>query len=169
MDVQIVHFPATKVAAVEHHGAPDQEHQTAGRLIRWRVENRLAPDRHRNYGVHYTDPRNTPPELHRVDFCVSVDNDVLPNPHGVVPKVIPACRCAVARHIGSRAFNAAAAYLFATWLPQSGESLGDFPMFFHYVNVGPGVQEYEMITDVYLPLRAAPDAEPGHVADGGGV
>jgi len=30
---------------------------------------------------------------------------------------------------------------------------GDFPVFFHYVNVGPDVPEHEMITDVYLPLR----------------
>jgi AraC family transcriptional regulator len=38
-------------------------------------------------------------------------------------------------------------------LPQSGELPGNFPIFFHYVNVGPNVREEEMITDVYLPLR----------------
>jgi AraC family transcriptional regulator len=59
----------------------------------------------------------------------------------------------VARHLGSRSHNAAAVYLYDVWLPQSGELPGDFPMFFHYVNVGQGVQEHEMITDVYLPLR----------------
>lgn len=35
----------------------------------------------------------------------------------------------------------------------SGEALRDFPIFFHYVNVGLHVQEHDMITDVYLPLR----------------
>jgi AraC family transcriptional regulator len=35
----------------------------------------------------------------------------------------------------------------------SGEIPGDFPIFFHYVNVGPVVREEEMITNVYLPLR----------------
>jgi AraC family transcriptional regulator len=59
----------------------------------------------------------------------------------------------LARHLGSRAHNAAAVYLYREWLPRSGESLGDFPIIFHYVNVGPEVQEHEMITDVYLPLR----------------
>jgi AraC family transcriptional regulator len=78
---------------------------------------------------------------------------VPPNPQGVVTKTIPACRCAVARHLGSRAHNAAAVELYTTWLPRSGEEAGDFPMFFHYVNVGPNVQEHERITDVYLPLR----------------
>ncbi|MDD2853387.1 MAG: GyrI-like domain-containing protein, partial [Desulfuromonadaceae bacterium] len=52
-----------------------------------------------------------------------------------------------------RSNNRAAVYLYETWLPQSGEALGDLPMIFHYVNVGPNVKEEEMITDVYLPLK----------------
>jgi AraC family transcriptional regulator len=153
MEVRIVDFPETKVAAVEHLGPPELEHDTAKRLIQWRIQNRLSPDRHRSYGVHYTDPRSTPPFDHRVDFCVSVDQDVAPNPQGVVNKIIPGGRCAVARHLGSRAHNAAAVYLYEVWLPTSGEALGDFPIFFHYVNVGPHVQEQDMVTDVYLPLK----------------
>ncbi|MBX5462700.1 MAG: hypothetical protein IRZ28_16625 [Steroidobacteraceae bacterium] len=51
--------------------------------------------------------------------------------------------------------------LFTEWLPAREEKLGDFPLFFHYVNVGPDVAEHEMITDVYLPLRRWPHtAEP---------
>ena len=153
MEVRIVDFPETKVAAVEHLGSPELEHDTARRLIQWRIENRLSPDRHRTYGVHYTDPRSTPPSDHRVDFCVSVDQDVAPNSQGIVNKIIPGGRCAVARHLGSRAHNAAAVYLYEVWLPNSGEALRDFPIFFHYVNVGPHVQEQEMVTDVYLPLK----------------
>ncbi len=56
------------------------------------------------------------------------------------------------RILAPRAYNAAAVYLYREWLPQSGELPGDFPIFFHYVNVGPDVQEHEMVTDVYLPL-----------------
>jgi AraC family transcriptional regulator len=154
MDVQIVVFPETKVAVVEHRGPPQLEHETAKRLIAWRLRNQLDRERHRSYGVHYTDPYTTPPADHRVDFCLSVDFDVTPNPEGVINKVIPRSRCALARHYGSRAHNAAAVYLYREWLPQSGESLGDFPIIFHYVNVGPEIEEHEMITDVYLPLKA---------------
>jgi AraC family transcriptional regulator len=74
MDVQIVVFPETNVAAIEHFGSTDLEHDTVGKLIAWKLE-------------------------------------------------------------------------------QGGELLGNFPIFFHYVNVGPNVREEEMITDVYLPLR----------------
>ena len=153
MDVRIVMFPETRVAAIEHRGPPQLEHETAKKLIAWRQRNHLDRERHRSYGVHYTDPYTTPPADHRVDFCLSVDFDVAPNPEGVINKVIPGGRCAVARHLGSREHNAAAVFLYREWLPESGESPGDFPMFFHYVNVGPDVKEAEMITDVYLPLK----------------
>jgi AraC family transcriptional regulator len=152
MEVRIVEFPETRVAVAEHHGPPALEYETSKRLIEWRIQNRLSPATHRTYGVHYTDPYTSAPADHRVDFCVTYDFPVEPNPLGIISKVIPACRCAMATHLGSRAHNAAAVYLYREWLPQSGESLGDFPIFFHYVNVGPHVQEHEMITDVYLPL-----------------
>lgn len=154
MDVHFVDFPETRVAMITHRGPPEQEHETARRLIAWRIEHQLRdPPRHRSYGVHYTDPRTTPPAEHRVDFCLSTDDPVEPNPFGIVAGVIPACRCAVVRHLGSRRWITPAAWLVEEWLPGSGECLGEFPIFFHYVNVGPDVREDEMITDVYLPLR----------------
>jgi AraC family transcriptional regulator len=156
MDIRIVVFPETKVAAVEHFGAPDLEHETAKKLITWKIQNRLLdPLRHRSYGVHYTDPHRTPPSEHRVDFCLSIDGDVGLNAFGVIEKMIPRLRCAFARDVGSRYDNKAAVYLYKSWLPRSGEEIGRFPMFFHYVNVGPDLREEDMITDVYLPLIEA--------------
>jgi AraC family transcriptional regulator len=153
MDVRIVDFPETRVAAVEHRGDPALEHETARRLVAWRIANRLPPDRHATYGVHYTDPWTTPAAEHRVDFCVATDREVVPNAEGVVSRVIVGGRCAVARHLGSRDDVTAAAYLRDVWLPQSGETRdGGRPLVFHYVNVGPDVRAEEMITDVYLPL-----------------
>ena len=35
MDVEIVMFPKTKVAAIEHLGSPALEHDTARKLIAW--------------------------------------------------------------------------------------------------------------------------------------
>lgn len=152
--VQIVAFPETKVAAVEHFGPPELEHGTVRKLIAWKLEHGLLePLQHRHYGLHYTDPRTTPPSRHHVDFCLSVEDDVGSNPYGIVNKIIPGRRCALARDIGSRHNNKAAAFLYEEWLPRSGESLGELPVIFHYVNVGPGVREEEMITDVYLPLK----------------
>jgi AraC family transcriptional regulator len=154
MRVEIVEFPATKVAVIEHRGSPALEHDTANKLIAWKLEKRfLDPLRYRSYGLHYTDPRTTPLSDHRVDFCLSVDEDVGPNSYGVIDKTIPAARCARARDIGSRLDNRAAAYLANEWLPRSGESASGLPTIFHYVNVGPTIRADDMITDVYLPLK----------------
>jgi len=152
LQVRIVHFPETRVAVAEHRGPPELEFETSKKLIEWRIQQGLSPANHRAYGVHYTDPNTVAPAEHRVDFCVSYDQPVMPNLLGIVSKIIPVTRCALARHLGSRHYNSAAVYLYREWLPSSGESPGNFPIFFHYVNVGPNVQEHEMITDVYLPL-----------------
>lgn len=153
MEVQIVDFPETKVAVIEHAGPPGKEHETAMKLIKWRIENRLPPNKHKSFGVHYNNPLTTPPEQYRVDFCVSIDHDVEQNSYGITNKVIPGGRCAKITHIGSRNNVTSAAYLFEYWLPASGEKLRDFPIFFHYVNVGTDIKEDDMITDVYLPIE----------------
>lgn len=153
MQVEIVTFPQTPVAMVEHLGPPQQEHQSILRLVAWRKANGLPPsDQHRSYGLHYNDPSAVPPEEYRVDLCVSFDGDIAPNQFGVTGKVIPQLRCARARHLGSRQRVTVAEYLYTKWLPQSGEQLADYPVIFHYVNVGPDIREEDMITDVYLPL-----------------
>jgi AraC family transcriptional regulator len=154
MQVSIVTFPETKVATVSHVGSPLLEHDTADKLIAWKLEHRLVDQAiYRSYGLHYTNPRTVNPAEHRVDFCLSYDGCIDPNPYGVVKGIIPTTRCALARDIGSRLNNQAAWYLFYEWLPHSGEEMPNRPLVFHYVNVGPSVKEHDAITDVYLPLK----------------
>jgi len=153
MQVELVDFPATTVAALEHQGPERLVYVSTQKFIEWRQANGIRPDMGQTYGVHYSDPVATLPEDYRLDICVSVTAPVAPNPQGVVNKIIPGGRCAKVRHLGSRNFVAPAEWLYREWLPQSGEQLRDFPMYFHYLNVGPGVKDHEMITDVYLPLR----------------
>jgi AraC family transcriptional regulator len=154
MNVSIVTFPETKVAGARHVGPPSQEHETARRLVAWKLEHHLLDQaRYRSYGLHYTDPKSVRPAEHRVDFCLSYDGFIEPNAHGIVPMTIPAMRCALARDVGFRLDNKAARYLYDEWLPHSGEQLAALPVVFHYVNVGPSVKEQDAITDVYLPLE----------------
>ena len=151
--VDLVEFPATRVAAVEYQGPEQQSLSATLKLIAWRREHGVSPDKGSTYGIHYSDRLTTPPEAYRLDVCVSYDGEIGPNDHGVVEKLIPAGRCARIRHFGSRENVTSADYLYREWLPASAEELRDFPIFFHYVNVGPNVADREMITDVYLPLR----------------
>jgi len=153
MQVRIVLFPETRVAAISHVGEPSREHETARKLVAWKLERRLLDQsRYRTYGLHYSDPRTVDPREHRVDFCVSYDGPIEPNVDGIVEMIIPAARCATARDVGSRHDNKAAQFLYDEWLPRSGEAIAARPLIFHYVNVGPNVKDHEAITDVYLPL-----------------
>lgn len=151
--VDILDFPETLVAALEHRGAVHETYHTTKKFIEWRRSNGLGPAAGCTYAVHHLDPTATPPEEYRFELCVSVAEKVAPNPQGVVTKRIPGGRCARVRHVGSRHDIHPATWIYRRWLPQSGERLRDSPLFFHYVNVGPDVKEHEMITDVYLPLE----------------
>jgi AraC family transcriptional regulator len=152
VDVRIVEFPETRVAVISHVGDPSREHETARRLVAWKLAQGFTDAvRYRHYGLHFRDPR-ADPAGYRVDFCLSVEGPVAPNDDGIGEAVIPAQRCALARDVGSREDNRAARYLVEDWLPRSGEGLSGAPAIFHYVNVGPRVLPHEAITDVYLPL-----------------
>lgn len=153
MQVTIVTFPRTRVASITHLGSPSREHDTARKLIAWKIENRLLdPVKNRTYGLHHADPTGPDASNYRVDFCLSVDDPVAQNTHGIADMIIPSLRCALARDVGSRNNNQAARYLYEQWLPGSGERLSGHPLIFHYVNVGPNVQAHEAITDVYMPI-----------------
>ena len=151
--VEVVEFPTTRVAAVEYQGPPQHELRATHQLIKWRREHGISPDRADPYGVHYNDPYQTRPRDYRMDICVTYDGDVYTNPHGVVAKLIPGSLCARTRHLGSRGYMPEADYLHNEWLPGSAYELNDFPIFFHYINVGPDITVEEMVTDLYLPVR----------------
>jgi len=38
-------------------------------------------------------------------------------------------------------------------LPDSGEELRDYPCYFRYVNLLPEVDECDLITEIYLPIK----------------
>lgn len=155
MDVKIIDFPETRVAALEHLGHPDRVNETAGRFIQWRKESGLSPvNTSKSFGLAYDDPAAVEPADFRFAVCGTVKAPVPTNPQGVIDKVIPAGRCAVVRHYGSHARISDGAYfLYREWLPQSGEELRDFPLFFHYLNLMPDTPEHELVTDIHLPLQ----------------
>lgn len=155
MEVSVVAFEATKVAVLEHRGPPELLNDSVLRFIAWRKSSQLSPVKtSKTFGIAYNDPERTEPNAFRFDICGSVTEDVPPNPQGVITKTIPGGRCAVVRHLGSRDRVAESIYpLYREWLPQNGEALRDFPLFFDYLNLSSEVPENALITDIYLPLK----------------
>jgi AraC family transcriptional regulator len=152
--VRIVQFPVTRVAALEHRGSPLRLGESIRKFIEWRKANRLRPDFSATFNIVYDDPDETPPEEFRFGLCAATDRPVAPNDAGVVALDIPAGRCALLRHLGSDdQLGRSIRYLYANWLPSSGEETRDFPLFMQRVKFFPDVADSEAITDIYLPLR----------------
>lgn len=155
MEVNIREFEETKVAVLEHRGDPALINDSVEIFIDWRKTSGLSPVKSsKSFGIAYDNPDTTPPDQFRFDICGSIPEDVPANPQGVINKTIPGGRCAVIRHHGSHdGIGACAYYLYRDWLPESGEELRDFPLYFHYLNLLPDTPEHELVTDIYLPLK----------------
>jgi len=155
MEVNVVEFIETKVAVLEHRGSPGSVNDSVGIFIAWRKASGLSPvTSSETFGIAYDNPDTTDPKQFRFDICGSVSEDVPDNPQRVVNKIIPGGRCAVIRHLGSHDRIGDSAYsLYRDWLPESGEELRDFPLYFHYRNLLPDTAEHALITDIYLPLK----------------
>jgi AraC family transcriptional regulator len=152
-DVGIVQVPDTFVAMLEHRGDPARIGETIRRFIAWRKSVKLSPNTSATYNILFDDPNETPADEFRLGICAATQAPVAPNDVGVMHSVIPGGRCAVLRHIGSdHTLGDAVTYLYATWLPESGEQLRDFPVYCQRVTFFPDVPEHEAITDIFLPL-----------------
>lgn len=152
-DVEIVNFETTRVAVLEHRGDQQLLFDSVRKFIDWRKQNRLPPKLSATFNLLYDDPSTTPAAQFRFDLCAAITSPVQPNDHGVVERAIPGGRCARLRYVGSEDGMAdALRFLYARWLPQSGEELRDFPVFLQRVRFAPEVPEHESEIDFYLPL-----------------
>jgi len=152
--VKIVHFPATNVAALEHSGAPETLGDSIRRFIDWRVANNFTPAKSATYNILHSDSDALQADEFRIDICCEITSSIAENSDGVVEKKIPGGRCAVLRHIGDDdALRDSFHYLYAEWLPQSGEELRDFPAFLRRVTLFPDVAAHQNVVDIYLALK----------------
>ena len=151
--VRVVNFPSTRVALLEHHGSPLQLGDSIRAFIAWRRANKLPPDKYATFNIVHDDPDETPPEDFRFDLCTGIDRAVEPNDAGVREGLIAGGRCALLRHVGSDdQLGRSIRWLYAEWLPASGEETRDFPLFMRRVKFFPEVPDGEAVTDIYLPI-----------------
>jgi AraC family transcriptional regulator len=154
MQVRIVEFPNTRVAALEHYGPIGRVNESVRKFVDWRKESGQSPaSSSRTFGIPHSNPDTTPADEFRFDICGEIDEPVAPNVYGVRELVIPAARCAVVRHAGSTDHIGETIYpIYRDWLPASGEELRDHPLFFHYLSVFPETPQDQWQTDIYIPL-----------------
>lgn len=151
-DVKVVNFPATKLAVFEHRGDPARVDQSVRRFIEWRRQVGLVPPASTTFNIFWSDATAVEPENFRMDFGAGTEQPVPANDLNIVAKTIPAGRCAVIRHIGPDPLHAPIHFLYRDWLPASGETPRDYPLFAQRVAVPPQVPAHEAIVDIFLPL-----------------
>ena len=74
--VDIVNFPETKVAVLEHRAAPNLLGNSIRQFIEWRRANKLPPSKSRTFNLIYDDPAITAEEEYRFDLCCSINQPV---------------------------------------------------------------------------------------------
>lgn len=154
--VRIVDCPPMSVAVLRHDGDPRRVGDSIRRLIGWRSRAGLPSRASTTFDVLilYADPEIAVPEDYRLDLCIATEHPVAPNDEGVFSTTIPGGRCAVLRLIGSSDdLQPAIDFLYADWLPGSGEEPRDFPVYAQRVRAFPDVPENEAVTDIFLPLK----------------
>ena len=154
MQVRIVDFAETRVAALEHRGPIGHINESVRKFIDWRMQSGQSPvASSRTFGIPHSNPETTPADAFRFDICGEISEPVTPNAQGVRELVIQAGRCAVVRHVGSTDHIGETVHpLFRDWLPGSGEELRDHPIFFHYLSVYPETPLDQWETDIHIPL-----------------
>jgi len=151
-DVELVDFPETRVAVVEHRGDPARVMGSVQRLVAWRRARGLSPDRSATFNIHYTDLHRTAPGAFRLDLAVATDQAIGAD-DDVVEKTIPGGRCARLRVLGGDdAMEAGYRFLYGDWLPASGHEPRDFPPFVQRVSFPPTVPAHEAVLDLFIPL-----------------
>lgn len=155
MQIRIVDFAETRVAAFEHRGSPALVNESVARFRQWRLTSGQSPvASSRTFGIPYDNPDTTPPHAFRFAVCGEMREAVQPNEFGVHERVISGGRCAVIRHSGSPAYIGETIYpLYRDWLPSSNEELRDHPLFFQYLSVHPETPLEQWETDIYVPLK----------------
>ena len=150
-DVEIVAFDEVPVLTMSHRGDPATLNATIGRFIAWRKERRLGPQRTRTFNLFHGDPLGDPAAF-RLDLAGSRPPGVAADEE-VEEGFIPGGRCARLTLAGrGDDLEGPANWLYREWLPESGETLRDFPLFCERSNFGPGIPESGMVTQLYLPL-----------------
>jgi AraC family transcriptional regulator len=145
--------PAIRVAALAHRGDYLNIGSTFERLAAMAVGQDLFGPWTRSFGIYYDDPATTPREALRADACVTL-------PDGRTPagdlqlREIRGGRFAVTLHVGPYAeLHIPYAWLYGTWLPQSGEEAADAPIVEEYLNDAHTVAPSDLRTEIWLPLR----------------
>lgn len=151
--VEIEQRDETLVVALRHTGDCRVLNRVFATVWGWATEAGLIGGLRGIYGIPYDDPESVAtPEL-RYDACLALGEASPPAPFKLIS--LPGGPAARLRHYGPyEGLEATVDRLIGDWLLTSDFEPADHPMFNHYLNDPDTTPEPDLITDVYLPLKA---------------
>lgn len=152
-DITVITTTDIMIAALEHRGEPRRIGDSVRTFIAWRKAHQLPPRVSATFNLLWDNPDEVPASDFRLDLGAAILAPVTPNTDGIVTKIIPGGRCATLRHVGTDdTLFQAVAFIYRTWLPQSGAVLRDFPLYLQRVVFPPEVPDTDAITDIFVPI-----------------
>ena len=160
MQIGIERIPERRVLAIRLVGPYDQAAEGFRRLIGWADTVGIDWRRQAMFSLSYDDPESVPTAALRSDACLELPADAEAGkaalPDGAEIRIMPACRYAVHRLVGSYdGIHPAYQRLFQLWLPTSGEEVADQPCMEVYLNDCESLPAKELLTDICIPLKDA--------------
>lgn len=143
---------ARRLACTPHKGPYPEISRAFEKLSAAIAARGLFPQVGQMIGVYYDSPADVAAENLRshAGFVVGADTPIEPPLEEVI---LPAGRCAVLTFKGPYAgLMAGYDQLFGIWLPQSGETPADAPMFEIYLNSPMDTAPENLLTEICLPL-----------------
>ena len=152
MKVEVIEFPAVKVAYVHHTGPYNECGKAWDKLCTWAGPKGLLQPGCMFMGLSYDDPEVTPPDRIRYDACITIETDCSPEGDIQIKEVETGCY-AKTTHFGpyenlSKTYNE----LCGQWIPAKGYVIVSKPSVEIYLNSPEDTEPDELITDVHVPL-----------------
>jgi len=151
--IDIEAFPGATLAVLPHRGSYQNIGTTFTRAFMLAVSRGIATPESIGFGVYFDDPEQVPESQLRslAGMSVAPDADLGSE---LERFEIPAGRCAILTYTGpynemSKPYN----WMFSEWLPASGMTPADFPMFEQYLNDPRTTPPAQLQTRICLPLK----------------
>ncbi|MBA2686636.1 MAG: GyrI-like domain-containing protein [Gemmatimonadaceae bacterium] len=153
MKVEIMDFPAIRVAALRHLGAYDQIGTAFGRLGAIADQAGLLIDPSvQMLAIYHDDPSTTDVNALRSDAALTVSAAGIPGE--LTEQTVPGGRYACAVYRGPyTGLPAAWAQLMSEDIPATGERFADGPSIEVYLNNPMTTEKPDLLTEIRIPLR----------------
>ncbi len=153
LQVTVTTLAPFDVVALRREGAFDDLDQAFGEIFTWAAEQGWAEQLQQLIGIARTDHRDAPAQRCVFDCAMGFGRTPVALPAPLRVLTLGGGTHAVLRHVGSYAgLEAATDALLRDWLPDSGYTLRDAELYYHYLDDPEEVPESILRADVCVPV-----------------